>query len=102
MDSFIFGYVFAVALTGYLYWVCGYRKVSPAKEDVALRDRFAAAAMLGMNANPELLQVVTSGSILDGSAFDRMAKKAYEVADSMLAARDTKVDAALALRESGK
>ena len=55
---------------------------------MTLRDYFAAKAMQGMNANPELLQAVTSGGIRDGSAFQRMAKKAYEQADAMLSARN--------------
>ena len=54
---------------------------------LSMRDYFAAKAMLGMNANPELLKVVTSGGLHDGSAFQRMATKAYEQADAMLAAR---------------
>lgn len=53
----------------------------------SVRDVFALGAMIGMNANPELLEHVTKGCILDGSAFDRMADKAYAQADAMLAAR---------------
>lgn len=55
---------------------------------MTLRDYFAAKAMEGMNSNPELMQVVTRGSILNGSALDRMAKNAYLQADAMLRARE--------------
>jgi hypothetical protein len=55
---------------------------------LTMRDHFAGLAMQGMNANPELMEFVTSGQIKDGSAFDRMAKKAYEQADAMLRARE--------------
>lgn len=54
---------------------------------MSLRDYFAALAMQGMNASPELLQVVTGGSILDGTVFERMAANAYRQADAMLTER---------------
>jgi hypothetical protein len=55
---------------------------------MSLRDYFAGQALEGMNASPELLQVVTSGSILDGSTFEKLAHHAYKQADAMLAERD--------------
>lgn len=57
------------------------------KDEIALRDWFAGLAMQGMNANPDLLEIVTSGGILDGSYFEKAAKKAYAQADAMLRAR---------------
>jgi hypothetical protein len=51
---------------------------------MTLRDYFAGQALLGMNANPELMEIVTAGSILDGSTFERLGQKAYEQADAML------------------
>jgi hypothetical protein len=54
---------------------------------MALRDWFAGMALMGANANPDLLQVVTSGSILDGSMSERMAARMYQQADAMLKAR---------------
>lgn len=62
--------------------------VYPGMSGMSLRDWFAGLAMQAMASNPELLAVVTSGSILDGSAFDRMAKRAYHLSDAMLAERD--------------
>lgn len=55
---------------------------------MTLRDHFAGLALQGMNANPELLQAITStGLTVDGS-FGKMARKAYAQADAMLAARE--------------
>lgn len=59
-------------------------------EKIALRDWFAGQALVGMLASPELMVVVTSGSILDGTAFDRMANRGYTIADAMLKAREPK------------
>lgn len=52
-----------------------------------LRDEFAMAALMGMNASPELLQVITSGEIKDGSYLEKMAKHAYGQADAMMKRR---------------
>jgi hypothetical protein len=49
--------------------------------DMTLRDFFAAAALQGMNANPELM----AGMM--GTNLERMARKAYEQADAMLKER---------------
>lgn len=54
---------------------------------MSLRDWFAGLSVQAMQASPELMSVVTSGSILDGTAAERMARRAYQVADAMLAAR---------------
>jgi hypothetical protein len=54
---------------------------------MTLRDYFAANALVGMTASPELMQVVTAGSILDGTASDRLSKRAFQIADAMLKAR---------------
>lgn len=56
---------------------------------MTLRDYFAAAALQGMNANPELFEVVTTTSVLNGDYFDKAAKNAYKQADSMLKARQS-------------
>lgn len=60
-----------------------------AQEGMTLRDYFAAKAMQAMYANPVLLEVVTSGSVLDGSAGEKVARKSYEIADQMLKARNS-------------
>lgn len=56
-------------------------------QGMSLRDWFAGLSVQAMLASPELMSVVTSGSILDGTAAERMARRAYQVADAMLAAR---------------
>jgi hypothetical protein len=55
---------------------------------MTLRDWFAGQALLGMTASPALMELVTSKADGgDGLPFERMARKAYEQADAMLAAR---------------
>lgn len=54
---------------------------------MSLRDYVAAQCLAAATASPELMEVVSSGSILDGSAFDRMAKRAFQQADAFLTAR---------------
>lgn len=66
-----------------------------------LRDWFAGLALQGMNASPELMEITSSGSIKDGSAFNRMAKMAYLQADAMIAAR-TKVTVSELSRTEGE
>ncbi len=55
---------------------------------MSLRDYFAGQALLGMNSNPDLLEIVTAGDVLDGSVFQRLSSKAYEQADAMLEERN--------------
>lgn len=57
---------------------------------MTLRDWFAGLVLEGMNANPELMQVVTAAYVKDASALDKVAAKSYEVADAMLRAREKK------------
>jgi hypothetical protein len=57
---------------------------------ISLRDYVAAQCLAAATASPELMEVVSSGSILDGSAFDRMAKRAFQQADAFLSARQQK------------
>lgn len=57
--------------------------------EITLRDIFAGMALMGMNASPELMEVVTATSIINGSAFELMAEKAYQQAECMLRARDS-------------
>lgn len=54
---------------------------------MSLRDYAAIHIAAAMNANPDLLKIVTSGQIHDGSYAYRMAATAYEWADAMLVAR---------------
>ena len=61
--------------------------VHPPQPGLSLRDWFAGQAIVGMTASPELMVVVSSGPILDGTAFERMAKRAYQLADALLSAR---------------
>lgn len=48
------------------------------------RDIFAAAIVVGMHANPELMQHVTSGSMSDGSYAQKMAATAYKFANALM------------------
>jgi len=57
------------------------------KKGMSLRDYFAGQALLGMNANPDLMEIVTSAGILDGTVFEKLAEKAYKQADAMLKER---------------
>lgn len=52
---------------------------------MTLRDWFAGMAMQGMLASPALLEVVTSAQLGAGTHHERMARRAYEIADKMLA-----------------
>lgn len=52
---------------------------------MTLRSYAAVAAMQGMNSNPDLFALVTSGDLKDGTFFERMAKKAVEQADALIA-----------------
>lgn len=61
---------------------------SDAQSGMSLRDYFAGQALQGMSASPELMVIVSSGGILDGTAFERMSAKAYELADAMIAHRN--------------
>lgn len=54
---------------------------------MSLRDWFAGQFAVGMTASPELMEVVTSGSVLDGTVAERLAQRAYQYADAMLTAR---------------
>lgn len=60
---------------------------TPYAPGMSLRDYVAAQCLAAATASPELMEVVSSGSILDGSAFDRMAKRAFQQADAFLTAR---------------
>jgi len=53
-----------------------------------LRDEFAKAALIGLLANPELLQAVTRREIKDGTADVTVALYSYRYVDAMLAARN--------------
>lgn len=55
---------------------------------MTLRDYFAAKALEGMTASPELMKVITSLDIENSTAFEKMAQKSYEMADAMLAQRE--------------
>lgn len=59
-------------------------------DGMTLRDYFAAKALMGMLASPELLQVVTSSQVAGGNVFERMALKSYDIADAMIKAREAK------------
>lgn len=59
----------------------------PTMRGMYLRDWFAGMALMGATASPELMRVVTSGEIKDGSMFERMAVSMYQQADAMLKAR---------------
>lgn len=61
---------------------------NPSQSGMSLRDWFAGQALMGQNASPELMVVVTAGDIKDGSAFQRQAKAAYAQADAMIAERN--------------
>lgn len=63
------------------------RKIDVPFRGMSLRDWFAGQAFLGMIASPALLEIVSAGSILDGTAFERTARQAYKLADAMLAER---------------
>lgn len=60
----------------------------PRNPGMTLRNYFAAKAMQAMHTNPDLLQVVTSRSILDGSVDEKVSKAAFRIADAMLKARE--------------
>lgn len=53
-----------------------------------LRDYFAAKAMQGMLASPELLAVVTADEVLGDNSRERCARCAYNFADAMMEARE--------------
>jgi hypothetical protein len=71
-------------------WIQGEKGKMPCY-GITKREYFAAKAMEGMNANPELMEVITSQSIKDGTAFQKMARKSFEIADAMLAHQETKI-----------
>lgn len=58
----------------------------PAHTGLTKREWFAGMALMGMNANPELLECMTKTSIVHGSHFEALAKNAYKQADAMLKA----------------
>jgi hypothetical protein len=54
---------------------------------MTLRDWFAGQALVGMNASPALMEVVTGPEAGAGRHNDRLAAAAYSQADAMLRAR---------------
>lgn len=55
--------------------------------EMTLRDYFAANALVGMNASPELMHIVTSSAVGDGTCLERLARSAYRQADAMIKER---------------
>lgn len=65
-------------------------KTQPTKSEIKLRDRFAAAAITGLLANPKLdplLQDWLWELKKDGPAIDAFSEMAYNIADSMMEER---------------
>ncbi len=52
------------------------------------RDKLAKSAMTAMLASPELMECVTTVSIMEGSHCDKLSEHAYKQADSMIKVRD--------------
>jgi len=61
-----------------------------AQAGMSLRDYFAAVALQGMLANPELMQYVTAKAKEDETFFGKLAEKAYKLGREMLAERERK------------
>ncbi len=57
-------------------------------EQRSWRDELAKSAMTAMLASPELMECVTTVSIMEGSHCDKLSEHAYKQADSMIKVRD--------------
>lgn len=62
--------------------------VRPRSDGLSIRDWFAGLAMQAMTASPALMEAVTGPDAGAGRHFERLARKAYEQADAMIAARE--------------